>query len=307
MSAQHQNKRPRPRYSKNPQDTTKQKVSPPVPSRYMDIFQNYREELDAKHDKHERLVKLSRDCTIHSKRTIFLLHRFTSEAKKDEVLLEADGKFKEILEILKLITGELVGEDPDKYHSAYSPGVQEFVEALTYYMFLKFGKLISLEETQEYLTFQMEAKEQVTSSVEAEEKSDSDREMEIDGNKLTLRLDPLDYVLGVADLTGELMRMCINAVGSGSLQDLPFEILPFVRAVHCGFQSLRPVTREIPRKLFVLRSSLAKIEQVCYTLKVRGSEIPKHMLAHALNVTTRAENAQSLETEVEVTGYDTGM
>ena len=127
MSAQHQNKRPRPRYSKNPQDTTKQKVSPPVPSRYMDIFQNYREELDAKHDKHERLVKLSRDCTIHRKRTIFLLHRFTSEAKKDEVLLEADGKFKEILEILKLIAGELVGEDPDKYHSAYSPGVQEHV------------------------------------------------------------------------------------------------------------------------------------------------------------------------------------
>ena len=272
----------------------------------MEIFQNYREELDAKHDKHERLVKLSRDCTIHSKRTIFLLHRFTSETKKDEILLEADEKFKEILEILKLIADELVGEDPDKYHSAYSPGVQEFVEAITYYMFLKSGKLISLEETRKYLTFQMEAKEQATDNAE-EAKGDSDKEMEVEDSELILPLDPLDYVLGVADLTGELMRMCINAVGSGNLQELPFEILPFVRAVHCGFQSLRPVTREIPRKLFVLRSSLAKIEQVCYTLKVRGSEIPKHMLAHALNVTTRAENAQSLDTEAEVTGYDTGL
>lgn len=306
MSAQHQNKRPRLRYSKKPQDATKQKVSPPVPSRFMEIFQNYREELDAKHDKHERLVKLSRDCTIHSKRTIFLLHRFTSETKKDEILLEADEKFKEILEILKLIADELVGEDPDKYRSAYSPGVQEFVEAITYYMFLKSGKLISLEETRKYLTFQMEAKEQATDNAE-EAKGDSDKEMEVEDSELILPLDPLDYVLGVADLTGELMRMCINAVGSGNLQELPFEILPFVRAVHCGFQSLRPVTREIPRKLFVLRSSLAKIEQVCYTLKVRGSEIPKHMLAHALNVTTRAENAQSLDTEAEVTGYDTGL
>lgn len=34
-------------------------------------------ELDTRHDKYERLVKLSRDITIESKRTIFLLHRFT--------------------------------------------------------------------------------------------------------------------------------------------------------------------------------------------------------------------------------------
>ena len=31
--------------------------------------------LDEKHDKHERIVKLSRDITIESKRVIFLLHR----------------------------------------------------------------------------------------------------------------------------------------------------------------------------------------------------------------------------------------
>lgn len=34
-------------------------------------------ELDTKHDKYERLVKMSRDITIESKRTIFLLHRVT--------------------------------------------------------------------------------------------------------------------------------------------------------------------------------------------------------------------------------------
>ena len=31
--------------------------------------------LDARHDKHERIVKFSRDITIESKRAIFLLHR----------------------------------------------------------------------------------------------------------------------------------------------------------------------------------------------------------------------------------------
>ena len=305
MSVQYQKKQLK--YSKKPQNIAKD--SPPAPSRYMEVFQMYREELDAKHDKHERIVKLSRDCTIHSKRTIFLLHRTTSDPKKSEILSEADGKFKEILAILKLITCELVGEDPDKYRSAYSPGIQEFIEALTYFMFLKSGKLISVEETQKYLTFHEETENCMADS-EGEEMNKT-QEME-GGDQLpvatsvshliTLPLNSLDYVLGVADLTGELMRMSINAVGSGN-QDLPFGILPFVRAVHCGFQSLRPISREIPRKLYVLRSSLAKIEQVCYTLKIRGSEIPKHMLVHALNVSTRAENAQNSETEV----YDNGM
>jgi hypothetical protein len=37
-------------------------------------FQIYSKELDDKHDRHERLVKASRDITIESKRIIFLLH-----------------------------------------------------------------------------------------------------------------------------------------------------------------------------------------------------------------------------------------
>lgn len=37
----------------------------------------FQQELDTKHDKYERLVKISRDITIESKRTIFLLHRVT--------------------------------------------------------------------------------------------------------------------------------------------------------------------------------------------------------------------------------------
>lgn len=37
-------------------------------------FQIYSTELDDKHDRHERLVKASRDITIESKRIIFLLH-----------------------------------------------------------------------------------------------------------------------------------------------------------------------------------------------------------------------------------------
>lgn len=37
-------------------------------------FRKFAAELDSKHDRHERLVKHSRDVTIESKRIIFLLH-----------------------------------------------------------------------------------------------------------------------------------------------------------------------------------------------------------------------------------------
>lgn len=40
----------------------------------LEQFRLYAEELDDKHDRHERIVKLSRDITIESKRIIFLLH-----------------------------------------------------------------------------------------------------------------------------------------------------------------------------------------------------------------------------------------
>lgn len=39
-------------------------------------FQNYAIELEEKQDKYERIIKLSRDITIESKRLIFLLHTF---------------------------------------------------------------------------------------------------------------------------------------------------------------------------------------------------------------------------------------
>ncbi|MBZ3872698.1 Translin-associated protein X [Sciurus carolinensis] len=50
------------------------------------------QELDVQHDNYERLVKLSRDITMESKRTIFLLHRITSAADMEEILTEPEVK-----------------------------------------------------------------------------------------------------------------------------------------------------------------------------------------------------------------------
>lgn len=90
-----------------------------------------------------------------------------------------------------------------------------------------------------------------------------------------------EYVLGVADVTGELMRMAIVCVGKGAL-DQPFRIVSFLRSLHDALVSCPHPTRDLNHKLRVLKQSLYKVENACYNLQVRASEIPKDMLVEML-------------------------
>ncbi len=47
----------------------------------------------------------------------------------------------------------------------------------------------------------------------------------------------------------------------------------------CLFDFSLGFQRELKRKLQVSRQSLQKVETACYTVQVRGSEIPKELLA----------------------------
>ena len=288
-----------------------QSSAPVATGPYVEMFQEYRKELDEKHDRHERIVKLSRDCTIHSKRVIFMLHRVSGNAsEKEKIITEAEDKLRaDILPRLKSIALEMKGLDPRLHHYAYAPGVEEFIEALTYLEYLKTCRLISPEEIQrDYLTFEVDPSpptKQESKDTESDasnvpkaeevEKKDSDKEEAVEktGPVETIQfpLDPLDFVLGVADLTGELMRLGINSIGCGE-HDRPFDLLPFMRALYCGFHSIGSQSRNMSRKMSVLRASLAKVENVCYTLKIRGSEVPKQMLADMFSTSNQRQNQQ---------------
>ncbi|XP_075780851.1 translin-associated protein X isoform X1 [Pelodiscus sinensis] len=228
-------------------------------------------ELDTRHDKYERLVKLSRDITIESKRTIFLLHRITSAPNREEILNESEAKLEAVRQKIKQVAQELVGEDMYQFHRAISPGLQEYIEAVSFQYFIKTRSLISVKEINEQLIFTMEDKEETNTP-----SSNSDDKQLC---TWSLKVTPVDYLLGVADLTGELMRMCINSVGNGDI-DTPFELSQFLRQIYDGFSYIGNTgPYEVSKKLYTLKQSLAKVENACYTLKVRGSEIPKHMLA----------------------------
>ncbi|KAL4641347.1 translin-associated protein X isoform X2 [Arapaima gigas] len=234
-------------------------------------FKSFQLELDIRHDKYERLVKLSRDITIESKRTIFLLHRVISPSvpSAEEVLAESDVKLDGVRQKIKQIAEELLGEDLYQFHKAFTPGIQEFVEAVSFQHYIKHRTLISLEDINARLVFLQEGKSEATGP------SADPQGMQ----ELAFQVTPTDYLLGVADLTGELMRMCISSVGNGDI-DTPYQLSQFLREIHDGFSYIGNTgPYEVSKKLHTLRQSLGKVEDACYTLRVRGSEIPKHMLA----------------------------
>lgn len=90
-------------------------------------------------------------------------------------------------------------------------GLQEFIEALSFLHYIQNGTLIPFEEVQQKLSYSEEL--QVTVPV-------------------------YEYLLGIADLTGELMRMCINAVGRGQTQ-LVFNTCMSLRKIHEALSSLK--------------------------------------------------------------------
>ncbi|XP_078504942.1 translin-associated protein X-like [Lissotriton helveticus] len=282
-------------------------------SSVMTAFHSFQHDLDARHDKYERLVKLGRDITIESKRVIFLLHRIVSTPHKEDLLAESESKLNAVRHKIKQVAQELMGEDMYQYHRAFTPGLQEYVEAVTFQHFVITQSLISIEDINKQLVFAAK-EEELNSNVPSEppEKSTSEslerpvcksiqNRLPSSLDKLpselsdtqqppsvwSLKVTPVDYLLGVADLTGELMRLCIGSVGNGDI-DTPFELSQFLREIHDGFSYIGNAgPYEISRKLYTLKQSLAKVENACYTLKVRGSEIPKHMLADVFS--TKAE------------------
>uniref|UniRef100_UPI00398F55EC translin-associated protein X isoform X1 n=2 Tax=Pristiophorus japonicus TaxID=55135 RepID=UPI00398F55EC len=267
----HDNMQPR-----NRKEEGESKINPSSP--VLLSFKSFQKELDAKHDKYERLVKLSRDITIESKRTIFLLHRVTSISDIEELLSESETRFGDIRRRIQQIAQELIGEDMCQFHRAFSPGLQEYVEAVSFQHFIRTRSLISLEEINRHLVFTPK-KEEAENSEDPALSDSQDEKQQI----LYLQVTPTDYLLGIADLTGELMRMCITSVGNGDIET-PFEVSQFLRAIYDGFTYIGNTgPYEVSKKLYTLKQSLGKVEDVCYTLTVRGSEIPKHMLADVLS------------------------
>ncbi|KAG8366493.1 hypothetical protein BUALT_Bualt17G0085700 [Buddleja alternifolia] len=228
--------------------TTNSAASDPNPMK--DAFSKYAAYLNDLNDKRERLVKASRDVTMNSKKVIFQVHRI-SKHNKDEVLEKAEKDLAAVMEQhMSRVVKELQGTDFWKLRRAYTPGVQEYIEAATLCNFCKTGALLNLDE------------------INASLLPLSDPSVE------PMQINVLDYLLGLADLTGELMRLAMGRISDGELE-FAQKICSFVREIYRELTLIAPKmddSSDMKSKMDVMLQSVKKIENACFSVHVRGSE-----------------------------------
>jgi len=111
-----------------------------------------------------------------------------------------------------------------------------------------------------------------------------------------------DYLLGIYDMTGELMRFAITAMATDGKLPLVAErqdgneemdvdgvagkvrsdrnVLTDMRALRAELEKLdvgvnTPFSRDVDKKMDVMRTSVEKVERALYGLVIRGRERPK--------------------------------
>ncbi|CEL52380.1 Translin-associated protein X OS=Mus musculus GN=Tsnax PE=1 SV=1 [Rhizoctonia solani AG-1 IB] len=213
-------------------------------------FEGFREELDEHNDRRERIIKTNRDITNLSKRLIFQLHRISQDENSDEgrdkAIHKAQGKFAEVQALYARIQSELEGERNWRYTRSISGSLQELIEALSLRHYLLHGEMISYDQVQEFLT-----------SGEGEKYLD---------------LSESDYLLGISDLTGELMRLAISTITRKGGRDRALHIAAFVRACLADFETFAPHVRDLNKKQSETSASLRKIEDALYAIRIREFE-----------------------------------
>merc|ERR1719171_2303654 len=76
---------------------------------------------------------------------------------------------------------------------------------------------------------------------------------------------PTDYLAGLADLTGEIMRMCISFCSKGD-NETGFLLRELLYEVNAGLTTLNVQCKGMPQKIEVMLNSLKKCEQSNYTI-----------------------------------------
>lgn len=213
-------------------------------------FEAYRAELDADNERRERLIILSRTITQLSKKLIFHLHRGATAPNpgaRAKNLKEARGREREIWGSFVKVRDELRedgGQNYWRWNRQVSPGLEEYIESLSFLYYLENRDLIPLVEIQSTL-------------------SDSET-----GEPLVV-VTPEDYILGMSDLTGELMRYATNALSTGD-HVTPLAVCDFVRTVKIYFDSIPSwMLQKLTRKQEETGRSVEKIEKLCYALRLR--------------------------------------
>ncbi|KAI8847412.1 Translin, partial [Chytridium lagenaria] len=176
----------------------------------------------------------------------------------DASLQEALQKQGDILNLFKKIQKDIEAQDFHRHFRSFAPGLEEYVEACSFMYYLRTGDLIPKHMLDE------EFKDRC-------------------GFTQPLPLD--SYFLGLADLTGELMRgtvsvylqanvfvgLCIDELAK-SRHERARSVCLFVRNLVGSMETVDYAP--LKKKIAVVRTNLTKVEKACCNAAIRIKENP---------------------------------
>ncbi|KAK4526001.1 hypothetical protein GAYE_SCF18G3910 [Galdieria yellowstonensis] len=229
------------------------------------LFQKLSEDLSFLIEKRERLVKASRDVTYQSKKVIYLLHRAVDEEPLS-VFSKAEEQLHTIRKLIcDLILSELSLENYYRFHEVFTTALQEYTEARLFCAYLKENRIMTLDELNAEIAHQSE---QPTEGLREETTQ-----------QFITSISPKDYILGLVDSSGELMRHCINCA-SRNETDKAFQVECVLRQLSTEIKFvgvyLSRWNDNLDNKLEAIRANLGKVENACYQLYIRGMEFRQH-------------------------------
>ena len=179
-------------------------------------FSKIRKDLENFEEKREQVIQLSREIITLSKQIIYSIHR--NEINSAPPLIT---KIK--VKVKKL---------PEAHHDTdiHKVALQEYVEALAYYHFVKDKKLVTQKE---------------------------------------LKVDTECYLLGLCDLTGELVRRATNQVIQGNFKKAQ-EVHNFVEQLYGEFINFNFRNSDLRKKTDMIRWNLKRLEEIMVDVKLRG-------------------------------------
>jgi len=191
----------------------------------------------------------------------------------------------EAAQLLASIASEVQGIRRWRYMRNLS-GVEELIEAMTFAHYLRRQTLMTFDEAADMLArLCQDGHDKLSRAAqppgEESAAADDNDAMQVDELQPTIDLPKEDYLMGVFDLSGEMMRFAtVTAALNGELasasEDTGRTIVGDMQELGSFFEMLPQHYDKTWRfKMETLGNSVRKVEKLGYGLVVRGSERPK--------------------------------
>ena len=175
-------------------------------------FKKIRSELSDSDKERDNLIKKSNEIIKLSKLAIYSLHR--NDLKEAEKLIKELKKEKKIIDSYKSLN-----------EGIYNVAIQEYVEALSFFSFVKNHKI---------------------------------------SNRNELNVDTEDYLMGICDLTGELVRKALNSIIKNKESEEAKKIKDLIEEIYGEFLKFDLRNGNLRRKSDSIKYNLLKLEEMLY-------------------------------------------